>query len=511
MVDQNGQYIGPMITWEVVTEKLEAKARGRTGRQYHGGQPVAAGAWAGRTVRDVVTAALAISARGVRLVLRVVLGDPARGAVPCDSLRTRAPSARTSVASRTEARFREGEGLNGQAWQTRDLVFVPDLGDMKNCSRAPVAKRSGLKSGVCFPIMLNGKVHRHDGFLHRGPDHSLGQPARCPPQRGTAGLHRAWSRSTSRPGSIRPRTTSRRKVNQLMKVAQAAAEGDLTVEVGVHGDDDMGRLGEALGTMIGDLKNVIGQVIESASQFAEGSRVVAESASYLSESAQNQAATVEEMSASIQQLSQAIVEINQNADAASALADKTSHLAKQGGESVEQAIEAMVLIKKSSEQVSDIIQVISEIASQTNLLALNAAIEAARAGEHGLGFAVVADEVRKLAERSSAAAKEITGADQGIDPPRGRRCPALGKGRRVARQDRPGRRGDGRQHHQDRPGHPGADRSLRRGEQGHPERLQHHRDQRLQLRGALRQRRGAGCPGGGAQERDLRIQGLIDS
>ncbi len=68
------------------------------------------------------------------------------------------------------------------------------------------------------------------------------------------------------------------KVNQLMKVAKTASEGNLTVAVEVKGDDDMGRLGEALGRMIADLKHVISQVIESASQFAEGSRVVAESA-----------------------------------------------------------------------------------------------------------------------------------------------------------------------------------------------------------------------------------------
>ena len=100
------------------------------------------------------------------------------------------------------------------------------------------------------------------------------------------------------------------KVGLLTKVAQAAAKGDLTVEVSVRGEDDMGRLGEALAKMTSDLKHVIGEVIESASQFAEGSRVVAESASYLSESSQNQAATVEEMSASVEHMSKAILEIN---------------------------------------------------------------------------------------------------------------------------------------------------------------------------------------------------------
>ena len=180
------------------------------------------------------------------------------------------------------------------------------------------------------------------------------------------------------------------------------SRGNLSHDIKVDSDDEVGRLLIACRSMAERLAQIIGEVRTGASALSAASEQVSASAQSLSQGTSEQAASVEETTASLEQMSASIVQNADNSRETERTATKGARDANDSGAAVSETVEAMNTIAQK-------ITIIEDIAYQTNLLALNAAIEAARAGEHGRGFAVVATEVRKLAERSQTAANEISG------------------------------------------------------------------------------------------------------
>lgn len=191
-----------------------------------------------------------------------------------------------------------------------------------------------------------------------------------------------------------------RPVNRIIDFVELYSAGDLTANLDIDSEDELGVMSKKLLDAMNNLKNIIQEISIAAQEVGQGSEQLNIASQRIASGASEQASSIEETSASMEEM---VANIKKNAEYSSQtnlIARNSAKHAQEGGEAVERSVKAM-------KEIAAKINIIEEIARNTGLLALNASIEASRAGEHGKGFSVVASEVGQLAKRSQVAAFEI--------------------------------------------------------------------------------------------------------
>jgi methyl-accepting chemotaxis protein len=195
-------------------------------------------------------------------------------------------------------------------------------------------------------------------------------------------------------------------INEITEVLGQLANGNLAIEISREFTGQFSTIREALITITDSMNRTLSEINSASYQVLDGAKLISHSSMSLANGAAEQSEAVEALSSSIISIDEQIKLTSENAALASSISEKSSGHAIFGNDSMKNMVKSMQDIQESSNNISNIIKTITDIAMQTNLLALNASVESARAGVHGKGFSVVAQEVRNLASKSQAAASD---------------------------------------------------------------------------------------------------------